>query len=65
MVKKSFTLFEVLVSLIILGIVLSLVLKIFNRDNNIETYYKLQSIENQYFESGVIEQSEQIQFQKN
>jgi len=65
MVKKSFTLFEVLVSLIILGIVLSLVLKIFSRDNNIETYYKLQSIENQYFESGVIEQSEQIQFQKN
>ena len=63
MIKKSFTLFEVLVSLIILGVVLTLVLNIFNSNDNIKTYYELQTIENQYNESGTIKQSEKIQFQ--
>ena len=63
MIKKSFTLFEVLVSLIILGVVLTLVLKIFNSNDNIKVYYELQTIENNYNESGTIKQSEKIQFQ--
>lgn len=63
MIKKSFTLFEVLVSLIILAVVLSIVLKLFNKDDNIETYYQLQEIENKYNESGSVEQNEKIQFQ--
>jgi len=61
--KKSFTLFEVLVALIILGIVLSAILKLFNSNDNIETYYELQTKENQYFESGMVEQSEKIKLQ--
>jgi len=65
MIKKSFTLFEVLVSLVILGVVLTFLLKLFSPNDNIDTYYELQTIENQYNESGTINQSEKIQFQKN
>ena len=63
MTKKSFTLFEVLVSLIIVGVVLTLVLKIVNANDNIKIYYELQTIENYYNEIGTIKQSETIQFQ--
>ncbi len=63
--KKSFTLFEVLISLIILAVALSIIVKIFTSNNHIETYNNLQNIENNYMESGVVGQSEEIQFQKN
>jgi len=63
MIKKSFTLFEVLVSLVILGVVLTFLLKLFSTNDNIDTYYELQTIENQYSETSTINQSEKIQFQ--
>lgn len=64
MVKKSFTLFEILISLLVLVIIFSISLKLFTSDDNIETYYKLQSIENQYIKNGVVEESERIKFMK-
>ena len=63
MIKKSFTLFEVLVSLVVLAVVLTIVLKLFISNDDIDTYYELQSIENQYNESDTIRQSEKIKFQ--
>lgn len=62
MVKKSFTLFEVLISLVLLSLVISITLKLFNSNDNVEIYYQLQDIENRYNESGVINQNEKIKF---
>lgn len=60
--KKGFTLFEVLVSLVIFAVVLSGVRKLFVDHDNISTYYELQNIENTYIETGTVIQSEEIQF---
>ena len=65
MVKKSFTLFEVLVSLVVLAVVFTIVLKLFVCNDDIDTYYELQSIENQYNESATIKQSEKIKIESN
>lgn len=62
MVKKSFTLFEVLISLVLLSLVISITLKLFNSNDNVEIYYQLQDIENRYNENGVINQNEKIKF---
>lgn len=61
--KKGFTLFEVLISLVILGVVLASVSKLFVKNDDIKTYYELQKIENNYIETKTIQNSENIKFQ--
>jgi len=61
--KKGFTLFEVLISLVILGVVLTSVSKLFVKNDDIKTYYELQKIENNYIETKTIQNSENIRFQ--
>jgi len=63
--KKGFTLFEVLISLVILGGVLASVSKIFVKNDDIKTYYELQKIENNYIETKTIENCENIKFKHN
>ncbi len=63
--KKGFTLFEVLISLVILGVILTSVSKIFVKNDDIKTYYELQKIENNYIETKTIENSENIKFKHN
>ena len=46
--KKSFTLFEVLVSLVILSVVISGVSKLYTKKETTETYYELQNMENEF-----------------
>jgi prepilin-type N-terminal cleavage/methylation domain-containing protein len=60
--KRAFTLFEVLISLVILGIVLSSISKLFIKNDSIKTYYELQDIENNYIENKTIQNSENIKF---
>ena len=61
--KKGFTLFEVLISLVILGVVLAGVSKLFVKNDDVEIYYELQRIENSYIETKTIQNSENIKFQ--
>ena len=63
--KKAFTLFEVLISLVVLGVLLSSVSNIFTKNDDIEIYYKLQKIENNYIETKTIQENDNIKFQKN
>lgn len=63
--KKGFTLFEVLISLVILGVVLTSVSKIFVKNDDIEIYYELQKIENTYIETKTIQNSENIKLKHN
>jgi prepilin-type N-terminal cleavage/methylation domain-containing protein len=63
--KKGFTLFEVLISLVILGVVLASVSKLFVKNDDIKTYYELQQIENNYIETKTIQNSENIKFKHN
>ena len=58
--KNSFTLFEVLVSLMVLSIVISSVSKLNINSNTIKIYYDLQALENDFISSGVINQTEDI-----
>ena len=60
--KNSFTLFEVLVSLIILGITISGIARVFTQENINETYYQLQSLENNYIENNIISNTNKIKF---
>jgi len=46
--KKAFTLFEVLISLVILSVMMLLLLKFFTKDDYVQKYYELQKIENNY-----------------
>jgi|GEM_PF-2369925 len=63
--KKAFTLFEVLISLVILGVVLASVSKLFVKNDDIKIYYELQKIENNYIETKTIQDSENIKFKHN
>ena len=58
--KNSFTLFEVLISLVILSVIISGISKLFVSDDTNQRYYKLQSIENNYIEHNSINNSENI-----
>lgn len=58
--KNSFTLFEVLISLVILSVVISGISKLFVSDNANQSYYELQTIENDYIEYNSIKSSENI-----
>jgi len=48
--SKAFTLFEVLVSLVILSVMMLILLKYFTKDDTIQTYYELQKMENDYIQ---------------
>ena len=61
MKNRGFTLFEVLVSLVILSVLMLSLTKIYTQDDTIEVYYELQDIENNYIETNTIISSEKIQ----
>jgi prepilin-type N-terminal cleavage/methylation domain-containing protein len=58
--KKGFTLFEVIISFVILSVVLISLIRLNHNENYLQVYYKLQFLENKYVESGMIESSETI-----
>jgi len=60
--KNSFTLFEVLISLVILSIMLSGISRLFITDDTNKIYYELQNIENNYIENNSVENSDNIKF---
>jgi len=59
-VKKAFTLFEVVVSLVILSVFLTTIFNIFSQDNFVETYYELQQLENEYIQNKTVTDTENI-----
>ena len=63
--KASFTLFEVLISLVILSVMLLALSRIFTKDDSIEIYYELQEIENNYIENKTIMSTENIKLNHN
>ena len=65
MKNKAFTLFEVLVSLVILSVMMISLTKLYKNDDTIKTYYELQNIENNYIENKTILNSENIKFRNN
>jgi len=54
MKSRGFTLFEVLVSLVILSVLILSLTKLYTQDDNIQTYYELQDAENKYIESSIL-----------
>ena len=62
--KNSFTLFEILISLVIFAIVLSGVQKLFVDNNSISTYYDLQKLENDFISTKTIGETPNIKFQQ-
>ncbi|MEA3497985.1 MAG: prepilin-type N-terminal cleavage/methylation domain-containing protein [Campylobacterota bacterium] len=58
--KNSFTLFEVLISFVILSVVISGISKLFSGNDTNNNYYKLQKIENNYIENNTIINSDNI-----
>jgi len=65
MQSRGFTLFEVLVSLVILSVMMFSLTKIYTQDDTIEKYYELQNIENHYIETHTIKDSENIKLKQN
>ena len=63
--SPSFTLFEILVSLVILSVLMITLTKLYKGDDTIKTYYELQNIENNYIENKTILNSENIKFRNN
>jgi Tfp pilus assembly protein PilV len=59
---KSFTLFEVLISLVILSVALIALLKLSSQSDDLEIYSDLQELQNNYYENKTVEQTEQIRF---
>jgi len=62
---KAFTLFEVLISLVILSVMMLSLTKIYTKDDTLSTYYELQSIENNYIENKTIQSGENIKLNHN
>lgn len=60
---QSFTLFEVIISLVLFSIVIPIIVNIYTTNNNIETYYNLQGIENNYAQSKKVIETKTLQFQ--
>jgi len=58
--KKGFTLFEVLVSLVILGVILLSIMRFYTKNNDIEIYSELQTIENIYTEHKTISNTQNV-----
>ena len=65
MKSRGFTLFEVLVSLVILSVLLLSLTKLYKKDDSIPQYYELQSIENKYIESSIIITTKDIKLKQN
>lgn len=63
--SRGFTLFEVLVSLVILSVMMFSLTKLYRQDDTIQTYYELQSIENGYIETYTIINTEKIKLNHN
>jgi len=63
--KNSFTLFEILISLVILAIVLSGVQKLFVDNNSVSIYYELQELENDFISDKIIGETDNIKFQQH
>jgi len=62
--RKAFTLFEVLVSLVILTILLSTISKLLLENNNLEIYKQLQKDENDFVLDKTISDTEYIKFNR-
>ena len=62
---KAFTLFEVLISLVILSVMMLSLTKFYTKDDTVSIYYELQSIENNYIENKTIQSSENIKLNHN
>lgn len=58
--KKGFTLFEVIIALVIFSVVLISLMRLNHQDNHLKIYYKLQNLENKYLETGVVESDDDI-----
>jgi len=65
MKSRSFTLFEVLVSLVILSVLILSLTKLYTQDDNIQTYYELQDTENKYIESSILITTKNIKLNNN
>lgn len=65
MKKEAFTLFEVLISLVLFAVMLSAIVKIYVNDDTATTYYKLQQIQNDYINNGTIKKDKDIEFKQN
>jgi len=62
---KAFTLFEVLISLVILSVMMLSLTKFYTKDDTVSIYYELQSIENNYIENKTIQSGENIKLNHN
>jgi prepilin-type N-terminal cleavage/methylation domain-containing protein len=62
--KPSFTLFEVLVSLVILSITIGGVTKLFKTSSDIGVYYELIKAQNNFTEFDNISETQNIKFNK-
>lgn len=65
MKNDGFTLFEVLVSLVIVSVMILSLTRVYTKNDTIALYYELQSIENNYIESGIVNNSENIKLKQN
>jgi len=65
MQSRGFTLFEVLISLVILSVMILALTKFYTKDDTVSIYYELQSIENNYIENKTIQSSENIKLNHN
>jgi hypothetical protein len=63
--KKSYTIFEVIISLIIFSIVLSSMQKLFIDNNTIPIYYELQNLENEFILTNKVHDTKDIKFQQH
>lgn len=61
--KKGFSLFEVVLSFIILSIVIVNISKSFKNSDNIENYYELQKQENSFIEFRSVNSTHKIKFE--
>ena len=65
MLKNSFTLFELLISIILLSITLSVLIKIeFTSNTNLQNYNTLLQLENKFITTGKINSKNNIKFKQ-
>jgi len=63
--NKAFTLFEVLISLVILSVMMLSITKLYRENETIQRYYELQKIENNYIENKTILSTTNIKLKDN
>ena len=59
---KAFTLFETLISLVILSITISGLVNLFSTSNSYQTYKDLQEQENNFYLKGTVTSNDKIKF---